>query len=189
MALSFLCYKEFNMDSKEVGVGVNSNVIMLISMCIYTLEEHAKTWAFSSYGAFKHVGTNHCSFHVLCKNHDEMLLGYAEHDAYSNRALSVLLVRADHMVLCPEIFIKLPDDTSDLLSIMPALQALLSAYQSGELLEVIRKTDEEVRKANDGKAKVLEFEFDITEESVALKLSSYVANNAAEVIGIATFRR
>lgn len=177
------------MSSKEVGVGVNSNVVMLISMCIYTLEAHANTWAISSYGAFKHIGTNHCSFHVECENHDKMILSYAEHDAYSNRALGILLVRADHMVLCPKIFIKLPNDNSNLLSIMPALEALLSAYQSGELLKMIRQADEVVRKANDGKAKVLEFEFDITEENVLFKLSSYVANNAAEVIDIATFRR
>jgi hypothetical protein len=93
------------------------------------------------------------------------------------------------MVLCPEIFIKLPDDINDLLSIMPALRALLSAYQSGELLTMIRQADEAVRKANGGKAKVLEFEFDITEENVIFKLSNYVINNAAEIIDIATFRR
>ena len=40
------------MDTKKVGVGINSDVVMLLSMCIYTLEAHANTWTFSSYGAF-----------------------------------------------------------------------------------------------------------------------------------------
>lgn len=177
------------MDPKKVGVGINSDVVMLLSMCIYTLEAHANTWTFSSYGAFKHIGTNDCFFRIVCKNHDEILFSYTEHDAYSNKALSVVLSRADHAVLCPEIFIKLPDDNRDILSIMPALETLLSGYQSGRLLQMIHQADALARKANDGKAKTLEFEFDVTDEYVGFKLSDYVANNAAEIIDISTFRR
>lgn len=183
------------MNFKEIGSGINPNVTMLMSMCIYMLESHANTWKFSSYGAFKRIGTNQCSFRIECKNHDEMLIRYVEHDPYSNPALSILLSKADHTALCPEIFIKLPTEyqsgtfINDLASNMVAIETLLSIYQSGTLLAIIREAAAGLREANDGKSKVLEFEFEVTDKNVLLKLTDDAGNNEAKIIDISTFKR
>jgi hypothetical protein len=54
---------------------------------------------------------------------------------------------------------------------------------------IIQQAAAAIREANDGKNKVLEFEFDITDKDVLFKLSDDAANNDAKIIDISTFKR